>query len=135
MLEIVAAMGWTQWRIFLVAITGWINRQQVEAIAFYKEKNTILRDRVGPKRVILDVSQKRRLMVADTLTPASSWRRSASFCEAADAVLAFPQPTPIGLDGDDIQCMLHGMTNLGGILSSCQRSTRFGIIGSLGKRD
>ncbi|KKK66351.1 hypothetical protein LCGC14_2964960, partial [marine sediment metagenome] len=48
----------------LVAIAGWMNRQQQEAIAYLKEENRILREKLGQKRILLNVSQKRRLASA-----------------------------------------------------------------------
>lgn len=45
----------------LVAIAGWMNRQQQDAIAYLKVENRILREKLGPRKIILDVSQKRRL--------------------------------------------------------------------------
>ena len=54
-------MTWTPWRFFLVAIAGWMNRQQQEAIAYLRTENRILREKLGQKRILLNVSQKRRL--------------------------------------------------------------------------
>jgi putative transposase len=49
------------WQFTLVAIAGWMNRQQQDAIVYLKEENRILREKLGHRRIILDVSQKRRL--------------------------------------------------------------------------
>ena len=54
-------MTWTPWRFFLVAIAGWMNRQQQEAIAYLRTENRILREKLGQKRILLNISQKRRL--------------------------------------------------------------------------
>jgi len=54
-------MTWTPWRFFLVAIAGWMNRQQQEAIAYLRTENRILREKLGQKRILLNMSQKRRL--------------------------------------------------------------------------
>jgi putative transposase len=62
-------MNLTPWRFFLVAIAGWMNRQQQEAIAYLREENRILREKLGHKRIILDVAQKRRLAVAAARLP------------------------------------------------------------------
>ena len=43
-------MTWTPWRFFLVAIAGWMNRQQQEAISYLREENRILREKLGQKR-------------------------------------------------------------------------------------
>jgi putative transposase len=44
-----------------MAIAGLMNRQQQDAIAYLKVENRILREKLGHRRIILDVSQKRRL--------------------------------------------------------------------------
>jgi hypothetical protein len=54
-------MTWTPWKFIVVALAGWMNRQQQDAIAYLTEENRILREKLGHKRIILDDSQKRRL--------------------------------------------------------------------------
>ena len=56
-------MIWKPLHFFAVAIAGWMNRQQQEAIAYLKEENRILREKLGQKRILLSVAQKRRLAV------------------------------------------------------------------------
>ena len=60
---ILSLMIWKPWTLFAVAAAGWMNRQQQEAIEFLKEENKILREKLGPKRLRLRLSdeQKRRL--------------------------------------------------------------------------
>ncbi len=65
----ISPITWTPWRFFLVAIAGWMNRQQQEAIAYLKEENRILREKLGQKRILLTVSQKRRLAMAAARLP------------------------------------------------------------------
>ena len=48
----------------MVALAGWMNRQQQEAISYLKVENQILREKLGHKRIILNESQKRRLATA-----------------------------------------------------------------------
>ncbi len=48
----------------LVAIAGWMNRQQQDVIAYLREENRILREKLGHKRILLDDAQKRRLATA-----------------------------------------------------------------------
>ena len=67
-------MTWTPWRFFLVAVAGWMNRQQQEAIAYLKVENRILREKLGQKRIILSVAQKRRLAVAAARLPRQKLR-------------------------------------------------------------
>jgi len=52
------------WHIILMALSGWINRQQQDAIEYLLEENRILREKLGPRPLRLDVSQKRRLAAA-----------------------------------------------------------------------
>ena len=54
-------MTWTPWHFITVAIAGWMNRQQQEAIAYLQEENRILREKLGQKRILLNDAQKRRL--------------------------------------------------------------------------
>ena len=46
-----------------MAMVGWINRQQQDAIEYLRTENRILREKLGTKRIILDDSQKRCLAV------------------------------------------------------------------------
>lgn len=48
----------------LVTLAGFINRQQQDMIAYLQEENRILREKLGGKRVLLNVAQKRRLATA-----------------------------------------------------------------------
>jgi transposase InsO family protein len=57
-------MTWKPLHFFAVAIAGWMNRQQQEAIAYLRTENRILREKLGHKRLILNESQKRRLAEA-----------------------------------------------------------------------
>ena len=54
-------MTWTPWQFIVVAIAGWMNRQQQEVIEYLREENRILREKLGGKRLLLSVEQKRRL--------------------------------------------------------------------------
>jgi transposase InsO family protein len=57
-------MTFRPWTFFAVAIAGWMNRRQQEAIEYLRIENRILREKLGHKRIILNVSQKRQLAVA-----------------------------------------------------------------------
>ena len=52
------------WTFLIVAIAGWMNRQQQDVIEFLREENRVLREKLGHKRIILNESQKRRLATA-----------------------------------------------------------------------
>jgi len=54
-------MIWTPWHFFVVAVAGWMNRQQQEVIEYLTEENRVLREKLGHKRIILNDAQKRRL--------------------------------------------------------------------------
>ena len=56
-------MTWKPWTFFLVAVAGWMNRQQQDVIDYLREENRILREKLGGKRLLLDAEQKRRLAV------------------------------------------------------------------------
>ena len=62
-------MTWTPWQFFLVAIAGWMNRQQQDAISYLREENRILREKLGQKRILLNDAQKRRLATAAARLP------------------------------------------------------------------
>ena len=49
--------------IVLTMLAGWINRQQTEVIEYLLEENKILREKIGNKRILLNLNQKRRLAV------------------------------------------------------------------------
>ena len=56
-----ASMFQQTWHFLLVALAGFINRQQQDMIAYLQEENRILREKLGGKRLVLNVAQKRRL--------------------------------------------------------------------------
>ena len=49
------------WRFTVLAIAGWMNRQQQEAISYLRVENEILREKLGQKRIRLNDSQRARL--------------------------------------------------------------------------
>ena len=51
-----------QFLLFMFA--GWVNRRQQDAIAYLKEENRILRERLGGRRFRLNDDQRRRLAVS-----------------------------------------------------------------------
>ncbi len=57
-------MTFRPWTFFMVALAGWMNRQQQDVIAYLREENRILREKLGGKRVLLNDQQKRRLAAA-----------------------------------------------------------------------
>lgn len=57
-------MTFKPWTFITVAIAGWMNRQQQQAIQYLRTENKILREKLGQKRIILNDSQRRRLATA-----------------------------------------------------------------------
>ena len=57
-------MTFKPWHIFTVALAGWMNRQQQDAIEYLRIENRILREKLGHKRIPLNDAQKRCLAEA-----------------------------------------------------------------------
>ena len=51
------------WQFYLVIIGGWIHRQQQEVIEYLRTENQVLKEKLGPKRILLNDDQRRRLAV------------------------------------------------------------------------
>jgi len=45
----------------LIAVAGWMNQQQQDAIDYLREENRILREQLGGRRLRLNDNQRRRL--------------------------------------------------------------------------
>jgi putative transposase len=56
-------MTWRPFHFIVVAIAGWMNRQQ-QVIEYLRTENQVLREKLGHKRIILNESQKVRLATA-----------------------------------------------------------------------
>ena len=48
-------------RILFVALAGWVNRHQLEVIAYLREENRVLKEHLGARRLRLTDAQRRRL--------------------------------------------------------------------------
>jgi len=46
-------MKWKPWTLFTVAVARWMGRQQQEVIAYLREENRILREKLGRKRILI----------------------------------------------------------------------------------
>jgi hypothetical protein len=53
--------GFDPFRFVLIAVAGWMNQQQQDAIDYLREENRILREQVGGRRLLLNDDQRRRL--------------------------------------------------------------------------
>ncbi len=51
------------WQLLLLALAGWINREQQEVIEYLRTENRILRESHGKKRIRLNDNQRRRLAI------------------------------------------------------------------------
>ena len=54
-------MIWKPWTLLTVTVAGLMSQQQQEVIAYLREENRILREKLGRKRILLSIEQKRRL--------------------------------------------------------------------------
>jgi hypothetical protein len=48
-------------RFVLIAVAGWMNQQQQDAIDYLREENRVLREQLGARRLRLNDDQRRRL--------------------------------------------------------------------------
>jgi hypothetical protein len=51
------------WHVVLVALAGWLNREQQKIVEYLKEENRVLREQLGAKRLRFNDEQRRRLAV------------------------------------------------------------------------
>lgn len=51
------------WHLLLLALAGWINREQQRVIEYLITENQVLKEKLGKKRIILNDDQRRRLAV------------------------------------------------------------------------
>jgi len=68
-------MVWTPWHFIVVAVAGWMNRQQQEVIEYLREENRILREKLGGKRLLLSADQKRRLAMKGKALGVVGWAK------------------------------------------------------------
>ena len=55
------AMVIQTWQLIVVALAGWINRQQQDVVAYLREENRVLLEQLGGKRIRFSDDQRRRL--------------------------------------------------------------------------
>ena len=56
-------MNITPWHFFVVALAGWINREQQQVIEYLQTENQVLREQIGARRIRFTDEQRRRLAV------------------------------------------------------------------------
>lgn len=54
-------MNGLQIQFLMLIFVGWVNRSQLEVIAYLKAENRVLREQLGNKRLLLTDAQRRRL--------------------------------------------------------------------------
>jgi hypothetical protein len=80
-------------RILLVALSGWVNRHQLEVIAYLREENRVLKEHVDGRHVRLTDAQRRRLAVnghrlgGQVLREVATLSRRTPFCGGIDSSL------------------------------------------------
>ena len=62
------------WQLYVVILTGWINRQQQEVIEYLLTENQVLKEKLGKKRILLTDDQRRRLAVKGKILGRKSLR-------------------------------------------------------------
>ncbi|NIO28587.1 MAG: DDE-type integrase/transposase/recombinase [Candidatus Latescibacteria bacterium] len=55
------------WQLFLLSLSGWINRHQQHAIEYLITENQVLKEKLGKKRILLNDDQRNRLAVKGKL--------------------------------------------------------------------
>ena len=53
-------MTWKPFHFLVVAISVWMNREQQQAIEYLRTENQVLREKLGPERIILNEFQNQR---------------------------------------------------------------------------
>ena len=77
-------------RFLLIALSGWMNQQQLQLIDYLREENRVLREQLGQKRLRFNDDQRRRL--------AAKAKGLESFCERW-LRLSRPRPCWPGIAG------------------------------------
>ncbi len=54
-------MNFNPWNVLVIALAGWMNREQNTVIEYLQEENRVLRELLGNKRPKLNDDQRRRL--------------------------------------------------------------------------
>ena len=76
------------WQLLVVAVAGWINRQQQDVLAYIQEENRILRNKLKGKRIRFTDDERRRLAVKGKALGRKALRQVASIV-TPDTILAW----------------------------------------------
>ena len=66
------------WQLLLVAVAGWMSRNQQNVIAYIQEENRILKNRLKGKRIRFTDDERRRLAVKGKMLGSKVLREVAS---------------------------------------------------------
>jgi hypothetical protein len=78
-------------RFLLMAMSGWMNQQQLELIDYLREENRVLREQLGQRRLRFNDDQRRRLAVRVKGMGKQAASRGGYDCYARDSAgLASP---------------------------------------------
>ena len=66
------------WQLLLVCLAGWINRHQLDVIAYIQEENKILKSKLESKQIRFTDDERRRLVVKGKAFGRSVLREVAS---------------------------------------------------------
>ena len=78
-------------RFLLIALSGWMNQQQLQLIDYLGEENRVLREQLGEKRLRFNDDQRRRLAAKAKGSGRSFSEEAGHDCQARDAAgLASP---------------------------------------------
>jgi hypothetical protein len=78
-------------RFLLIALSGWMNQQQLQLIDYLREENRVLREQLGEKRLRFNDDQRRRLAAKAKGLGRKLFPRGGYDCKARDpAGLASP---------------------------------------------
>ena len=75
-------------QLLVVAVAGWMNQQQQQAIEYLREENRVPPEQLGEHRLRFDDEQRRRLAVRAKAWVANSWLKSPPW--SPDTLLAWP---------------------------------------------
>ena len=76
------------WQLVFAILAGWIHQRQQEAIAYLRTENQVLRETLGPKRILLDDDQRRRLAVQGQVLGRKGLQEFATLFSRHDPPLA-----------------------------------------------
>jgi hypothetical protein len=96
-------------QILLVALAGWVNRHQLEVIAYLREENRILKEHLGGRRLRFTDAQRRRLALNGQRLGRRVLDHVATLV-TPDTILRWHRRPPFLNDGRRTGCVRVGRT-------------------------